>query len=738
MFIVAATHLELNAPLGIVALGVLLWLGAGWLSFLNWRRRGNLRAVGLLEGFRLLILLLVGFTLLKPEFVKIIEEKDPPEIAILMDKSASMTTRDLTLGDHTIVRREQWLEKQRTNKFWKVLEKNAKVSVEDMATPPGETAAGAAIREVGTDLNEALDASLQRHRRLKAVLMLTDGDWNLGASPVSAATRYRMREIPVYSVAVGSETPLPDLILQQVSAPAYGLLGEQVSIPFKIQSYLPREVKTVVTLQSTDGEEARKEVVIPAYTLIQDTMVWLPKALGDYNLRMSFPVAEGESLEDNNEQKFRIAIRSEKLSVLVIDSLPRWEYRYLRNALERDPGVEVNCLLYHPGQPMGGGTNYLKAFPETKEVLSKYDVVFLGDVGLGDKELTETQVALLKGLVEQQGSGLVFLPGARGRQLTLTNSVLADLLPVVYDPAKPQGIGLPTESSLLLTSVGRGHFLTMLANDEQQNEGVWKNLPGFYWCAGVLKSRAGSEVLAVHSALRNNSGRLPLLVTRPYGSGETLFMGTDAAWRWRRGVEDKYHYRFWGQVVRWMSHKRHLAAGQNVRLVFTPENPRVGDNVYLNATLFDAGGFPIERGTANAVLVSPTGQTERQELAMASGGWGVFKGGFLARESGKYKITISSDKMAKSFEAEILVARVQREKLGQPVNASVLREIADLTRAKTGTVQDLDAIVKQINALPELKPLEQRIKLWASPWWAGLLILLFGIYWTGRKLFGMI
>ena len=35
--------------------------------------------------------------------------------------------------------------------------------------------------------------------------------------------------------------------------------------------------------------------------------------------------------------------------MLVVESYPRWEYRYLRNALSRDPGVELSCLLFHPG-----------------------------------------------------------------------------------------------------------------------------------------------------------------------------------------------------------------------------------------------------------------------------------------------------------------------------------------------------------------------------------------------------
>ena len=90
-----------------------------------------------------------------------------------------------------------------------------------------------------------------------------------------------------------------------------------------------------------------------------------------------------EALADNNEQDFRISVRTEKLKVLVVESVPRWEYRYLRNALSRDPGVEVHTLLFQPGMEPAGGLNYISAFPDSKAELSQYDVVFLGDVGIG-------------------------------------------------------------------------------------------------------------------------------------------------------------------------------------------------------------------------------------------------------------------------------------------------------------------------------------------------------------------
>jgi uncharacterized membrane protein len=497
-------------------------------------------------------------------------------------------------------------------------------------------------------------------------------------------------------------------------------------------------VTTVVKIETPRGAGASKTVTIPAFSQVQDSVVWQPAEAGDYTLTARLPVEKDEALADNNEQTFRISVRSETLKVLVIDSEPRWEYRFLRNALARDPGVSVECLLLHPGMKPGEGRDYIQSFPATKEAISKFDVVFVGDIGLGSGELKNEDLELIRGLVEQQGSGLVFLPGARGRELSLVNTPLGDLLPVEFDDTKPQGDGLPNESHLLLTEEGKGHLLTMLAGDETTNAALWKNLPGFYWSASVKKSRPGSEVLAVHASLRNGWGRVPLLVSRPFGNGKVLFMGTDGAWRWRRGVEDKYHYRFWGQVVRWMAHQRHLAAGERVRLSFSPENPRTGDTVMLLATVLDASGFPVERGNVSATLRAPSGGTERVDFSSVPGGWGVFRGEFNARAGGRYKLSVRSEPGGQALETELLVAQPTREKIGQPANLGVLRDIADITRGVSGGVADLDAIVKKIALLPEPKPVEKRLRLW-SEWWTGASVLgLLALYWTARKLAGMI
>lgn len=723
--------------IGVIAL--LVFGVSAYLSFLNWQRNGKRPSVARLEILRLVLIALLGFTLFRPEIVQVVRSKETPQVAILVDRSGSMETRDVQSATN-LESRSQWIDTQLSNQFWKPLVGRTKVLVEDFGVPPTNSplSTNASARTpVGTDLNAALETPLRRDANLQAILLLTDGDWNTGRTPLGAAAQYRERGVPVFAVGVGSEVPLPDLILEAVSPPSYGLFGEQITIPFTIRSHLTNEVKTTMILNDGTKEEVKKEVVIPAKGQLQDTILWYPHAVGDAALTLRLPVQPGETVAENNEQTFHVSVRVEKIQVLVVDSQPRWEYRYLRNALARDPGVEVHSILYHPGMKTGGGRNYLAAFPNSREAISKYDVIFLGDVGIGEGELSEADGELIRGLVEQQSSGLIFLPGRRGRELTFKNGALKDLLPVVFDEAKPNGQSLQNEAVLTLTTAGKGHFLTRFEADEDLNSKVWQALPGFFWSAAVEKARPGSEVLAVHSSLRNASGRIPLLATRSAGTGKVLFMGTDSAWRWRRGVEDKYHYRFWSQVVRWMAHSRHLSEKEGIRLAYSPERPEPGDTIFLQSTVLDPAGFPADEGPVSGSISAPSGRAEHVQFSAVEGGWGVFKTQFKPSESGKYKILIEAPKQGRKLETELLVQQHTIEEKGRPINRGILAEISGLTGGSASLVDGLKEIVQKISVTPEPRALEKRIRIWSSPWWGALLLSLLSIYWVGRKIGGM-
>jgi hypothetical protein len=552
------------------------------LAFMAWRRSGWRYSTGWLETLRVLIAILIAVTLNQPEWREIFEPESKPKLVILHDTSRSMETRDIldpALPKAEPKRRVDVVAPLINLAAWEELKKRMDITVTPFSS-------GEVTGSEGTDINTALsEVSEKNQQQLAAVVLLSDGDWNAGDPPAQAATRFRMRGVPVFTVPIGAESRLPDVELTSFEVPAFAIAGKPLRIPFTIDSSLPREETANVEMVSSTGEVVSKTIVIPAMGRMQDVITWKPDQVGELKLTLKVPKIGGELFMENNAIEAPLSVRKEQLRVLVIESFPRWEYRYLRNALERDPGVQVNCLLYQPdvGTP-GEGRGYLSAFPKEEE-LTKFDVVFLGDVGVTKGQLTNEQCESLQKLVRDQAAGLVFLPGMRGTEASLQNTPLADLIPVVWDDAQPRGWGTTSPGRLTLTEAGMHSLLTKLDDSEEASARVWQTLPGFQWYAPAVRAKAGTEILATHNMETNRFGRIPLLVTKTHGAGKILFMGTDGAWRWRRGVEDKYHYRFWGQVVRWMAYQRNMSAGENMRLFYSPDRPHTGSTLTLNANV---------------------------------------------------------------------------------------------------------------------------------------------------------
>ncbi len=179
-------------------------------------------------------------------------------------------------------------------------------------------------------------------------------------------------------------------------------------------------------------------------------------------------------------------------------------------------------------------------------------------------------------------------------------------------------------------------------------------------------ARAGSEVLCVHKDVSNSFGRLPLLVTRTYGAGKVLFLGTDGAWRWRKGVEDKYHYRFWGQVVRWMAYQRNMAKGETMRLYYTPDRPQIDRTLTLNANVMDRQGEPLHGGEVTARITAPSGKAETVGFLSLGDTWGAYSGRFTAREPGRHQVLLACKQTQATLEASFFVQGIAAEGTGRP------------------------------------------------------------------------
>lgn len=704
----------------------------GWTA---WRRSGWHGGVAVLELIRLSAVALGVWMLNQPEWVQEFRPERMPSIAVLWDDSPSMATRDVIDPEapgRSAITRAEAIKPLTAESFWQPLGDAVQVRVESF--PSGED------DSLMTDLYGPLASVAGRDEPVRGVVLVSDGDWNQGPPPIQAATRLRARGIPVFVVPVGSRGRLPDIELVSVDAPTFGIVGKPVRIPLTLESSLPRDYDATLTLETSGGQRVDKQVRIAPMGRTESFVEWTPEEVGDYTLEVTVPSHPEEVILDNNQRSTRIAIRQEQLRVLLVESAPRWEYRYLRNALSRDPGVQLSCLLFHPGlsKTGGGSSDYIKEFPGGLDELGQYDVIFLGDVGIESGQLTAEQCRLIRGVVEHQASGLVFMPGITGRQFSLLDSELDDLYPVVLDPAAERGWGSRTPSQFALTETGRRSLLTRLADTTEENVEVWEGLPGFQWYAPVVRARAGTEVLCVHKEVANEFGRLPLLVTRTFGAGKVLFMGTDGAWRWRKGVEDRYHYRFWGQVVRWMAYARNMAKGETMRLYHWPDQPQLRQQVTLRATVMDASGEPVQQGDVVARVVDPTGQGKSLRMTSTGAEWGTYTASHMVEQPGEHQVTLSCAQTGATLQSTFFVHGQLGERVGQPARPEVLEEIARLTGGRTLAPGQLDQVHSALAALPEPPPQTRRVQIWSHPLMMALLTGLLGVFWVGRKRIGLI
>ena len=162
---------------------------------------------------------------------------------------------------------------------------------------------------------------------------------------------------------IGSENKLPDIEVTGFDVPTFAIVGKPVRLPFTISSALPTDYTITVEVITESGEKLIKDVTVPAMGKLRDYFSWKPLQTGDTNLTISVPVASSERDRTNNEMSAPIAIRKERLRVLVIESFPRWEYRYLRAILKRDPRINATFIASNVG--MVHQMKPIERFPES-------------------------------------------------------------------------------------------------------------------------------------------------------------------------------------------------------------------------------------------------------------------------------------------------------------------------------------------------------------------------------------
>jgi hypothetical protein len=176
-----------------------------------------------------------------------------------------------------------------------------------------------------------------------------------------------------------------------------------------------------------------------------------------------------------------------------------------------------------------------------------------------------------------------------------------------------------------------------------------------------------------------------------------------------------------------------------MRLFYSPDRPRTGDTLTLNANVMSVGGEPLQSANVVVQVTAPSGKIETARLQ--PGGeeqWGLFTGTFAPSEPGEHRLVATCAENGGTLETAVNVQGTARERVGEPARHDVLEEIARITRGELIAAPDPSALRDRLAALPEPEPVERRLRLWSHPAWLGPIVLLLALFWVGRKMAGAV
>ena len=599
-----------------------------------------------------------------------------------------------------------------------------------------QTRLGDAVRQVLTELRGAPPT---------AIVLLSDGQTTEG-EPLSKASELAKRKgVPLFAIGLGSAEPARDIELTELLVDDVVFVDDAVRFQAKLSARGFSGETATVRLKEKDPDSKdplashdldSKEVELPAEGQPKRVeLVYHPKTTGERTFIIEVDRLPRELQTENNRIERVVNVRKEKLRVLVVDSEPRYEFRYLKNYLERDETIDLNVVL------LSSDPNYsdqdrsaIPTFPASKDDLFKYDVVIFGDADVS--YLSQSQLVNLVEFVTEKGGGTLFIAGDLFNPLAYHGTPLELLLPIeLSDARNPTAVGTTvTAFRPQLTLEGRGSPIFRFGDDDASSMAIWNGLPKLFWYFEAPRKKPAALVLAEHETADGADGKIPLVLYQFVGAGKSMFHAFDDTWRWRYRAGDRYFGRFWVQTIRFLARSR-LVGQRQAEVQTDRRRYQRGQPIQFRVRFPNAGLAP-KTGDVT-IQVGRSGQGLRKlALKLAPGTQNVFEGALPQAAEGDYEVRLLPPPVLEgpiptaTFRVDAPVNEFERIEMNGPE----LLRAAELTDGKFYTPLDAEALLRE---LPKPSPMpldtDPPIPLWNTWPVLALFLALLTLEWVIRK-----
>lgn len=575
----------------------------------------------LLAGLRIMALAVVVIMLLNPQLFTLIQLERRGQTFVLFDTSASMGEKDQLDGELRrdveyatgldLYRPESRLRlttaAAEAQGFLEELEEKNRVRLfgfdtDLRAVPDLASLLVPSPTDDGTHIGSALKEALQEggYDPIAGVVVFSDGRSTGGEKWPRVVGEYATRGIPVYTVVVGKRRLLKNIAVTKLVAPETAAIGFPIRIDSRIEAKGVTKKRTIhFQLKRRDARGGTSETIesgeleLKGGELVEDLTFYDDELerQGTYHYVLEVENHRDETNRRDNRRLIKVVAAKEISRVLLLAGSPTFEYRFVKDFLTRDEGIQVSCWNSSADDdyPQEGDV-VLERPPRGEGDLRPYDVVILLDPDAED--LTDRFLQGLKKLVVTQGTGLVYVAGENNPRPGAFEE-LAALLPVKFDSRggwrRETYYDRPWVPEL--TAAGASHPVCRLADDDNENILLWQRLPPFYFAAAVPADHLRPAAVAL---LRHPDRGDIVAAAQIAGTGYSVYLGTDDLRNWRQ-VSYRYdlHERFWGAMVRYLASGKKRAGNKDGSLYVDRDRYDLGEEITVEASLMDSEKKPI-------------------------------------------------------------------------------------------------------------------------------------------------
>jgi len=574
---------------------------------------------------------------------------------------------------------------------------------------------------------------------LSGVVLITDGADNGSQEFSESLARLESRKIPFYNVGVGTDRIDKDAEVLKIAAPremlkestavvtvsfrSHGFAGQKGTL--KVRENGGALVKTDDITFAADGEIAEKSVDLPV------------KTEGARVFTFSIEVKD-DRIAENNALDALITVRNDHPKILYIEGEPRWEFKFLKRAIEDDKNLQLVTMLRESQNKWlteGKDENdkvLMGGFPMKKEDLYQYKGLIIGSIEA--PFFKQEQQDMIVDFVFNRGGGFLMLGGKNSFSGGFyQSSGIASILPVDLTSDK---LNIFQILKVMLTDIGKTNTLTKLSPDAALNTKTWSELPALGDFNKTLSAKAGAVTLLTGQA---EGGVNPILLAyQRYGRGRSMAFMSGTSWHWQMELDhaDQTHEMFWKQVLRWMVN----STPDQVMISSDKDTYLPGETINLTADVADKTFDRKNNARAVVKVTDPMGVVQSLPMDWSGSEDGTFRAQVHAGIEGVYQVQINAAQGEQDLGTNKTAFQVKNrpvEYYNAYLDSNALKSIAGQTGgryyplSKMGDVPD-DAIYVE----GESSFVEQK-ELWDVPALFMILCAALGGEWLLRKKKGL-